>query len=106
MQIHLNIQDIKPIVTSAVAPESGPAPEEEEKQVKEKLLFNVKLESYDATAKAKVIKEVKAMLGLNLVEAKKFVESSPKILKEDVNKEDAERIKKTLEDLGAKISLN
>ncbi|QSL64739.1 hypothetical protein MERGE_002041 [Pneumocystis wakefieldiae] len=106
LKIHLNIQDIKPIVTSAVAPESGPAPEEEEKQVKEKLLFNVKLESYDATAKAKVIKEVKAMLGLNLVEAKKFVESSPKILKEDVNKEDAERIKKTLEDLGAKISLN
>ncbi|EMR11758.1 ribosomal protein L7/L12 [Pneumocystis murina B123] len=106
LKIHLNIQDIRPIVTSAVAPESGAVPEEEKKQIKEKLFFNVKLESYDATAKAKVIKEVKSMLGLNLVEAKKFVESSPKILKEAVNKEDAEKIKKTLEDLGAKISLN
>ena len=40
----------------------------------EKSLFNVKLVSFDATAKAKIIKEVKALLGLSLVDSKKFVE--------------------------------
>ncbi|KTW29241.1 ribosomal protein L7/L12 [Pneumocystis carinii B80] len=105
LKIHLNVQDIRPIIAPTVAAESVPVPEEEKKQVKEKVFFNIKLESYDSAAKAKVIKEVKSMLGLNLVEAKKFVESSPKILKESVNKEDAENIKKTFEELGAKISL-
>ena len=44
------------------------------------------------------------MLGLSLVESKKFVESAPKVLK-NVAKEDAEKIKATLEGLGAKVSL-
>lgn len=71
----------------------------------EKTIFNVKLESFDAKTKAKVIKEVKGLLGLSLVDSKKFVEGAPKVLKENVAKEDAEKIKKTLEDLGAKVSL-
>lgn len=71
----------------------------------EKTIFNIKLESFDAKTKAKVIKEVKGLLGLSLVDSKKFVESAPKVLKENVAKEDAEKIKKTLEDLGAKVSL-
>ncbi|KAG0678591.1 hypothetical protein C6P40_000110 [Pichia californica] len=71
----------------------------------EKTIFNVKLESFDAKTKAKIIKEVKGLLGLSLVDSKKFVEAAPKILKENVAKEDAEKIKSTLEGLGAKVTL-
>ena len=53
----------------------------------------------------KIIKEVKNLLGLSLVEAKKFVESAPKVLKENVAKEDADKVKAALEGLGAKIVL-
>lgn len=105
LKIRLNIQDVRPIITSIATSEPGLVQKEQEEEKDQKLLFNVKLESYDSTAKAKIIKEVKSLLGLNLVEAKKFVESSPKIIKEAMNKEDAEKMKKTLEDLGAKIVL-
>ncbi|KAG5513552.1 hypothetical protein PMAC_000984 [Pneumocystis sp. 'macacae'] len=87
-------------------PSSEPVQKENEEESEEKRLFNITLESYDPTAKAKVIKEIKSILGLNLVESKKFVESSPKMLKEGISKEDADKIKKTLEDLGAKVSLS
>lgn len=66
----------------------------------------MKLESFDATAKAKVIKEVKALVpNLTLIEAKKFVESLPKVLKENLNKEDAEKMKVVFEKLGAVVNL-
>lgn len=69
--------------------------------------FNITLEKFDPTNKAKVIKEIKALLpNLNLVEAKAFVESAPKLVKEKVKKEDAEKIKKTLESVGATILLD
>ena len=79
--------------------------ESEEDVVQEKTMFNVKLESFEAGSKPKIIKEVKSLLGLSLVDSKKFVESAPKILKEGLSKEDAEKIMKTLQDLGAKIVL-
>ncbi|CCJ29117.1 unnamed protein product, partial [Pneumocystis jirovecii] len=99
LKIHLNIQDIAPVVTSVPLSTSEPVHQENDEEKEEKRLFNVTLESYDPAAKAKVIKEIKSILGLNLVESKKFVESSPKMLKEGVNKEDADKIKKTFEDL-------
>lgn len=46
------------------------------------------------------------MLGLSLVDSKKFVESAPKVLKEGVPKEEAEKIKKLLEGLGGKVTLD
>ncbi|KAG5439904.1 hypothetical protein PCANB_000186 [Pneumocystis canis] len=106
LKIHLNIQDIRPVITSVTAPIPEKNQNEEKQQDEEKRLFNLTLESYDTLAKAKVIKEVKTILGLNLVEAKKFVESSPIVLKEGLGKEDADKIKKMLENLGAKISLS
>ena len=69
-------------------------------------MFTLKLESFEATSKPKIIKEVKSMLGLSLVDSKKFVESAPKLLKEGVPKEEAEKIKKLLEGLGAKVSMD
>ena len=51
----------------------------------------------------KVIKEIKSMLGLSLVDSKKFVESAPKMMKEGVPKEEAEKIVETLKALGATV---
>jgi large subunit ribosomal protein L7/L12 len=45
------------------------------------------------------------MLGLSLVESKKFVEAAPKVMREGVPKEEADKIVKVLQDLGAKVSL-
>ena len=71
----------------------------------QKSLFNLKLTAFDAAAKPKVIKEIKAMLGLSLVDSKKFVESVPKMMKEGVPKEEAEKIAATLKALGATVVL-
>lgn len=89
----------------AGAPGAAAAPAEEEEAAppaQEKTLFNLKLESVDAAQKAKVIKEVKTLLGLSLVDSKKFVESVPKVLKESVPKEEAEKLIETLKAVGAK----
>lgn len=95
-------------VAAAPAPAAAAAPAAEEPAAKapEKSTFTIKLESFAPEAKAKVIKEIKNIVqGINLVDAKKFAESVPKVMKEDVPKADAEKIKKTLEDLGAKVTL-
>lgn len=63
----------------------------------------MKLQSFDAAAKAKVIKEVKGLLGLSLVDSKKFVESAPKMMKDSVPKEEAEKIVATMKELGAVV---
>ncbi|KAK2679868.1 Ribosomal protein L7/L12, C-terminal [Fusarium oxysporum f. sp. vasinfectum] len=68
-----------------------------------KTLFTLKLQGFDAPSKAKVIKEIKNMLGLSLVDSKKFVESAPKMMKENVPKEDAEKIIAAMKELGATV---
>ncbi|KAJ2551720.1 54S ribosomal protein L12, mitochondrial [Coemansia sp. RSA 1933] len=84
---------------------AGAAPAAEEKPA-EKTEFKVKLEKIDAAQKAKVIREIKNLLpDMNLVAAKKFVESAPKVVKESAPKEEAEKIKKALEALGATVVL-
>ena len=55
--------------------------------------------------KIEVIKEVRAITGLGLKEAKDLVEGAPKDVKADVSKDEAEKIKKQLEDAGAKVEL-
>jgi large subunit ribosomal protein L7/L12 len=69
----------------------------------EKTLFNVKLESFEAGSKPKVIKEIKNLLSLSLVDSKKFVESAPKLMKEGVPKEDAQKMVDALKALGAVV---
>lgn len=93
---------------AAAAPAAAPAAAEEDEapaQAQEKTLFNLKLESFDPAAKPKVIKEVKSMLGLSLVDSKKFVESAPKMMKEGVPKEEGEKIVETLKALGAVVKM-
>ena len=83
----------------------GAAEEKKEEEVKEKTHFDIELAKFDAATKIKLIKEVRAMLGLGLKEAKEMVEGAPKWLKKEVAKEEAEQIKETLEKLGAEIRL-
>lgn len=107
-QTRLNIPDL-PVGGFAAAPGSAPAaaaPAEEEEAApaaQEKSLFNLKLDKFDATSKPKVIKEIKALLGLSLVDSKKFVEAAPKVMKEGVPKEEAEKIVETLKAVGATV---
>ena len=68
-----------------------PAAEEAPKE--EKTSFNVKLESFEAGAKIKVIKEVRALTSLGLKEAKELVEGAPKMLQEGLSKEEVEALK-------------
>ena len=73
-------------------------------QAEEKTEFDVELTEAGAN-KIKVIKVVREITGLGLKEAKEAVESAPKVLKEATTKEDAEDIKKKLEEVGAKVTL-
>ena len=71
----------------------------------EKTEFDVVLAGFDAAAKIKVIKAVREITGLGLAEAKATVEAAPKAIKEGVSKEEAEELKKKLEEAGAKVEL-
>ena len=79
------------------------APAEEE--AKEKTHFDIELSKFDPAGKIKVIKEIRALLGLGLKEAKETVEGAPVWLKKEVAKEEAEALKEKLEGVGAEIRL-
>ncbi|KAI9782345.1 MAG: hypothetical protein M1839_005218 [Geoglossum umbratile] len=106
LKTRLNIPDM-PLggfaAAAPAAPAAAPAEEEAAPAQQEKTLFNLKLQSFDAAAKPKIIKEIKAMLGLSLVDSKKFVESAPKMMKEGVPKEECEKIVETLKALGGVV---
>jgi large subunit ribosomal protein L7/L12 len=72
--------------------------------VEEKTEFAVEL-SATGDKKIEVIKEVRAITGLGLKEAKDLVEAAPKMVKEGVGKDEAEKLKKQLEAVGAKVTL-
>ena len=84
-------------VAAAPAAAAGPA-------VEEKTEFDVVMTDF-GSEKIKVIKEVRAITGLGLAEAKAKVEGVPATIKEQVSKEEAEALKKQLEDVGAKVEL-
>lgn len=84
-------------VVAAAGPAAGPAAEE-------KTEFDVELVEAGAQ-KIKVIKAVRDATGLGLKEAKDLVEKAPTVVKEGMKKEDAENLKKALEEVGAKVNL-
>ncbi|KAI0069223.1 ClpS-like protein [Artomyces pyxidatus] len=109
LKTRLNIQEIAMPSAAPAAVAAAPAADAEavEEKPKEKTIFNVRLESFDAASKPKIIKEVKALVpNLTLIEAKKFVESLPKVLKESLPKEDAEKIKAAFEAHGGVVILD
>ena len=71
----------------------------------EKTDFDVILTGFDAAAKIKVIKVVREVMGLGLAEAKAAVEGVPTTMKEALSKEDAEALKKQVEEVGGKVEL-
>jgi large subunit ribosomal protein L7/L12 len=85
-----------------VAMAAAPAGGEEEKE--EKSVFNIVLKDA-GSEKIAVIKAVRGITELGLKEAKELVDSAPQTIKEDVAKEDAEEMKKSLEEAGATVEL-
>ena len=89
---------------AAVAVAAGPAAGAAAPAAEEKTEFTVVLSAV-GDKKIEVIKEVRAITGLGLKEAKDLVEGAPKLVKEGVNKDEAAKIKATLEKVGAKVEL-
>eukprot|EP01012_Entosiphon_sulcatum_P005181 TRINITY_DN12239_c0_g1_i5.p4 TRINITY_DN12239_c0_g1~~TRINITY_DN12239_c0_g1_i5.p4 ORF type:complete len:125 (+),score=49.04 TRINITY_DN12239_c0_g1_i5:1188-1562(+) len=87
-----------PVAVAAAGPAAAAAPVEEQTE------FTVILQDA-GDKKINVIKEVRAITGLGLKEAKDLVEGAPKPLKEGVAKDEAEKLKKQLEAVGAKVEL-
>lgn len=90
-----------PVAVAAAAPGGAAGGGE---AAEEKTEFDVVLATI-GEKKINVIKEVRAMTGLGLKEAKDLVESAPKAIKEGVTKDEAEELKKTLEGVGATVEL-
>ena len=89
-----------PVAVAAAPGAAAAAPAAEEKTE-----FDVELTSFAEDKKLKVIKEVKDIAGLSLGEAKDLVTSAPKMVKTGVSKEEAEALKKQLEEVGATITI-
>jgi large subunit ribosomal protein L7/L12 len=87
-----------PVAVAAVAGGAAAAP------VEEKTEFTVVLAD-GGDKKINVIKEIRTITGLGLKEAKDLVEGAPKVVKESISKDEAEKIKKVLEEAGAKVEL-
>ena len=98
--VHALEEEFGVSAAAMAAPAAGAAPAAEEKTE-----FDVILAGFDAAAKIKVIKVVRELTGLGLAEAKGFVESAPKAVKEGISKDDAEALKKQLEEAGAKVEI-
>ena len=89
------------VVMASGGAAGGAAAEAAEEQTE----FDVVLESFDASAKIKVLKAVREATGLGLGDAKAMVEAAPKTIKEGIAKNDAEALKKAIEEVGGKVSL-
>ena len=77
----------------------------EEEAAEEKTAFDLKLVSFDAKAKIKVIKEVRSIAGLGLKEAKEMVEGAPKTILKEMKKEELEEIAAKMKELGAEVEI-
>jgi len=104
----LKLPDVPAMSFSAMP--AGKAAEDEDaddapaQQVKS--TFIVRLVKFDDTKKVAVIKEIKSLIeGMNLVQAKKFVESVPQVVRSDVSKEDAEKLKEALTAAGGTVEI-
>ena len=98
--VHALEEEFGVSAAAMAAPAAAAAPVAEEKTE-----FDVILAGFDAAAKIKVIKVVREITGQGLAEAKATVEGTPKTLKEAVSKDEAEELKKKLEEAGAKVEI-
>ncbi|KAK3596378.1 hypothetical protein CHS0354_036928 [Potamilus streckersoni] len=105
----LKIQDAPVMMGAAMQAAPVKKEAEEEAEVapkKEKTTFTVRLTAFDDSKKVTLIKELKNLMsGMNLVQAKKFVESAPQIVKQEIPKEEADKLKAALEAVGGKVEI-
>lgn len=100
MEEKFGVSAAAPVAVAAVAgPAAGAAPAEEQTE------FNVTLKSFEDAKKIAVIKEVRAVTGLGLKEAKDLVEGAPKPLKEGVSKDEANKIKEAITAAGGVVEI-
>ena len=83
----------------------GTTAQAQEPAKEESALVDVILTGYPADKKISVLKKVREFIDMGLLEAKNFVEAIPKPVKEDIDKEEAEKVKKALEEAGAVVEL-
>ena len=100
MEEKFGVSAAAPVAVAAVA-----APGAAAEPVEEKTEFNVVLKAYADTKKISVIKEVRAVTGLGLKEAKDLVEEAPKPIKENVSKEEAAKIKDQVTAAGGTVEI-
>ena len=110
LKSRLNISDAPVMMAGGPVAASPKVEEEEEEAVAApaaiQTSFTVKLEKFDASKKVPIIKEIKNIVeGMNLVQAKKFVESAPAVVKADISKEEADKIKEALTALGGECTI-
>ena len=98
--VHALEEEFGVSAAAMAAPAAAAAPAAEEKTE-----FDVVMTGFDAAAKIKVIKAVREITGQGLAEAKATVEGVPSTLKEGISKDDAEALKKQLEEAGAKVEI-
>jgi large subunit ribosomal protein L7/L12 len=101
MEEKFGVSAAAPVAIAAAGPAAGAAAPAAE----EKTEFNVILKSYDDTKKIAVIKEVRAVTGLGLKEAKDLVEGAPKPIKEGVSKEESAKIKDVITAAGGTVEI-
>ncbi|KAL8569543.1 hypothetical protein ACOMHN_002089 [Nucella lapillus] len=103
----LNIQDAPMMAMGSMA--APAAKEEEEEEVaprQEKMAFTVKLTKFDEAKKIHVIRAIKALIpNTNLLQAKKFVDSIPQVVKADIPKDEAEKLKEELVAAGGEVDI-
>jgi large subunit ribosomal protein L7/L12 len=99
MEEKFGVSAAAPVAIAAAGTAPAAAPVEEQTE------FNVILKAYDDTKKIAVIKEVRAVTGLGLKEAKDLVEGAPKPLKEGISKEDAAKIKDQVTAAGGTVEI-
>ena len=107
----LNIRDVPmggsfAATATAAAPAAAAPVEEEAAPVSTKSSFRLKLVGFNQDKKVQLIKEIKSIGdNMNLVQAKKFVESVPQVLKDNIGKEEADKLKQLLEKAGATVEI-
>ena len=101
MEEKFGVSAAAPVAVAAVGAGAAPAAAAVEEQTE----FNVILKAFDESKKIAVIKEVRAVTGLGLKEAKDLVEGAPKPLKEGISKEDAAKIKDQVTAAGGTIEI-
>ncbi|MDR1363208.1 MAG: 50S ribosomal protein L7/L12 [Spirochaetaceae bacterium] len=100
MEEKFGVSAAAPVAVAAVGAAPGAAA-----AVEEQTEFTVTLKAFDESKKIAVIKEVRAVTGLGLKEAKDLVEGAPKPIKENIPKDEAEKIKKSVTDAGGTVEI-